>query len=979
MPSVVRSSVILGALALAVTSGLTACGDKVNVTQTPVDSTVHQVVVSPPSATMNVGDKVTFAASVSAGVGQTNLNVTWSSSNTAVATVDANGVTTAVGGGTASIIAASAANPAIKGAAVVTVGAVVQPTVTIASINQTTLAGSVPANLGNVVGQLDVTLNVDPGTQKLSEVDLVATVNGKDTTVASQVLSSSDLIPAAGVEAASAPITLSFNTAFFNSTTGAVNFRNGQITIKGVVHTTQGTQTSSSLTQLTLNNPDVLIGTVSSAATAVDVNALAWQGGAQTVTVIPVFYTPNRSAVNTTIALTFGLATGVQPLVAKSQNVANPSGGAVSATFTSTRGTQSGTSTTDISQITNTSVGVTAVVVDNNGASFANAVCNSAPVGGAPVNVCTAASVLGAVPAAAPTFRLDTQKPAPGTFSVTNNIPQNIVGGTGYVGAAFVFNSTSAAGYTAPNPNDALGGTQGVGKPTVVFQFANNGSTTFTTVTNTQPISESVANNSYNLRMITTDALGNADTTGNASSPQALIPFGVDKTPPTVTVAAAPANQAVTNTTGALGNYSVTISDNLSGTGPALAAQVRNWNGLSTVSSANEGRQNTNVIGTGLTPVNSSASGNNPCVIGRFNASQANAGANALAIFNAAGTAIGFCTPIVYTLAGNSLIPATESQDGYWQTEVIAQDVAANQTAAFTRTVYEDATAPTVINIDPPPTAVGNGSVAFPTSVTDNAAASAGDIVGSFFTQTFAAGVLQYPTVAGPGTAFDNVLTNAPVLTPTFTNYIKNIQTVGPAAAAVAPVSPGNDNTAVTVTAIGAADVFPGAPSRGSLTYTFQPGAPQLVAGSTTTWPNGLTAGWTITGNNATVSNCPTAGCAGNAAPAHPTSTTLTVTAIGATQTFANPLVGGAVNFWYRPTGSVGPWFFAGAAGAGASRDNGTNRFWDFSFTFTPPKSAPDGTVLTGGASIDVVAIGVNTAGDAIMNATVFTVTLTNP
>ena len=153
-----------------------------------------------------------------------------------------------------------------------------------------------------------------------------------------------------------------------------------------------------------------------------------------------------------------------------------------------------------------------------------------------------------------------------------------------------------------------------------------------------------------------------------------------------------------------------------------------------------------------------------------------------------------------------------------------------------------------------------------------------------------------------------------------------------------------------------------------------------MVAGSNTTWPNGLSAGWAITGNNATVSNCPTAGCTGNVAPANPTTVTLTVTAIGLTQTFANPLVGGAVTFWYRPTGSAGPWFFAGSGGAGSSRDNLTNRFWDFTFTFDPPVKAPDGTVLTtNGNQIDIVAVGVNAAGDGIMNATVFTVTLSNP
>jgi uncharacterized protein YjdB len=59
-------------------AGLTACGDKVNVVQPGLDSTVTAVTVSPASVPMNVGDKITLVATVTAGAGQTNRNVTWS-------------------------------------------------------------------------------------------------------------------------------------------------------------------------------------------------------------------------------------------------------------------------------------------------------------------------------------------------------------------------------------------------------------------------------------------------------------------------------------------------------------------------------------------------------------------------------------------------------------------------------------------------------------------------------------------------------------------------------------------------------------------------------------------------------------------------------------------------------------------------------------------------------------------------------------
>src|SRR5690242_15049041 len=177
MQRVVRSTLV-GLLTLA---GLTACGDKVTVppaTTTPVGTVVHSVTVTPSSVTMKAGDKVTLVASVDADAGVTDRTVTWTSSNTTVATVDANGVVTAVAGGTASIIAASKADASVKGAAAVTVGANVAATVTISTINQFNGFTSVPANLASAFGQLDVTLNVDPGTQQLAGVDLVMNCAG---------------------------------------------------------------------------------------------------------------------------------------------------------------------------------------------------------------------------------------------------------------------------------------------------------------------------------------------------------------------------------------------------------------------------------------------------------------------------------------------------------------------------------------------------------------------------------------------------------------------------------------------------------------------------------------------------------------------------------------------------------------------------------------------------------------------------------
>jgi len=155
MQRVFRFSLV-GLLGIA---SLTACGDKVNVvgpTSTSVGSQVHGVTVTPTAATMNVGDKLTFVASVNADAGVADKTVAWTSSNTAVATIDATGVVTAKAAGTSSIIATSNADKTQAAAATVTVGAGAVTSITVSSINQTTcgiLSGctSAPANLANIV------------------------------------------------------------------------------------------------------------------------------------------------------------------------------------------------------------------------------------------------------------------------------------------------------------------------------------------------------------------------------------------------------------------------------------------------------------------------------------------------------------------------------------------------------------------------------------------------------------------------------------------------------------------------------------------------------------------------------------------------------------------------------------------------------------------------------------------------------------
>jgi hypothetical protein len=222
----ISSTFFVSALCLA---GTAACSDIV-----PVDDSVTAVRITPPSATLNVGDKLTLIATVIAGAGQTNRTVRWASQNTAVATVNATtGEVTAIGGGTTSIIATSVADSSIKTAASITVGSIGQ-VVTIMTINQDGKA----AVLSNISGTIDVIVSIPAAPPTYVTLNLLLNCGGTDTVVATQSLSTT-----VSVEQL---VTLSFNTA---------SFKNGPCILKVRATTTTGTIVASSATPITLNNP----------------------------------------------------------------------------------------------------------------------------------------------------------------------------------------------------------------------------------------------------------------------------------------------------------------------------------------------------------------------------------------------------------------------------------------------------------------------------------------------------------------------------------------------------------------------------------------------------------------------------------------------------------------------------------------------------------------------------------------------------
>jgi hypothetical protein len=130
-----------------------------------------------------------------------------------------------------------------------------------------------------------------------------------------------------------------------------------------------------------------------------------------------------------------------------------------------------------------------------------------------------------------------------------------------------------------------------------------------------------------------------------------------------------------------------------------------------------------------------------------------------------------------------------------------------------------------------------------------------------------------------------------------------------------------------------------------------------------------------VTNAAANISNCPDAGCAGGVNPANPTTVNLTAAssgAEGANFQFANPFT--SVQFYYfDPVSSE--YILIGSSSVPTVTDNATATVRTFTWTF--PAWNPPASLGVGAANI--VAVGVNSRGDALASAVNNLITLTNP
>lgn len=503
MRSFYRNFVMAGVLGL----GLAACGDDVTIPvppppPPPVETpNITSFSVSPTSATIAPGTFVQASATLITKAGVTGT-VTWNSSNPAVATVDATGLIDAVAEGAAVITATATAGGQTANASIgVTVRPIQPAQVSIKSI--TTGLTNLPVNVSNVFGQIEITLNFDPGEQI---VDSVAVFIGNKRAAKQSYATS----PSAG------DIVLSVNTANYvkNTSTGVatVDYQNGATTISAAVYPRGASATATNSVQIVLNNADGWAADMSAPTAFANSGAglTYWggptAGGLTTATVYPVIYTPGRSIA--TVTFTVG---GCTPFVDTSlpfrASFGYTAAGATAPNCGGAGGYEWAGGARD-------NVVVTAAIDNTN---------NAYPLTPTIANTV----VLGSTP---DSLRFDWRSPAVTTPSLTRVLPAV----TGWVNASFNFINFASADagvglratrdravtYSAPN----CGGATGVAMP------SGTGADIPECATNSIGGAPAIANATGPYRVTGTES----DRLSNVGTSAATATFGVDKTMPSI-------------------------------------------------------------------------------------------------------------------------------------------------------------------------------------------------------------------------------------------------------------------------------------------------------------------------------------------------------------------------------------------------------------------------------------------------------------
>src|ERR1043166_4522698 len=665
-----------------VAAGVAACGDDVTVVGPA--KVVHSVSVAPDGATISVGGTVQLVASVNADSGLATT-VTWKSSDVAKATVDANGKVTGVAAGSVGIQACSTVNASVCGAATITVQAATSVTISIQSI--TTGATFIPVNVNNVAGQIDVSLNLDPGTQGVTEVDvLIDNVVAAKQTFATAVRADTS-------KANAATLLLSVNTADFNPTTGATTYKNGARVLTAKVVLASGSQKATQGTSLFFNNANTFVATptytgtsASATGTSGTATGLAYKRGGVTWGVLPVIYTTGQTLA-TGSTLTFGNpGCDVGSVGPRTLALAAPATRSSTWTAAFPQTATGGAAASNVQDYQFSAAacngafpngeGVTVTGVDNNGNSIAFA---PLPAPNVPVLI-----------------RLDNRAPGAPTFVANPNGRQS-----GWINGGVTIGANSGAtsnGWLANGGADGgIGG--GVITATSYLRFIRVDASGTTASTVTAALAATAAStlttpapsagfNSYCAVISARDELGNESAlpasggacTGPPIAPSTAVAaqslrFGVDIAKPTIAFSGGLASNARINTATVGAEFQVTVADTglVGNSGMLAGAPV-----IGTVQIRN----------AALTPPSAAS-----CFIGIF---ASGACGNATAGFSYAGL------PLVPTTT-----VAASGTVGYYGYSSLAQDAAGNQTDAVTRTVARDNVPVTVTNPAVPVTITG--------------------------------------------------------------------------------------------------------------------------------------------------------------------------------------------------------------------------------------------------------------------------------
>ncbi len=523
---------------------------KASVTITVTAPAVRSVTVSPSSAILKPGDTQAFVANVDADPGVART-VTWSSTNTAAATVSTTGVVTAVAPGSTSIVATSTVNTTVTGAAAVTVRPPVAAAISISNITQANTPGSPTVNANNVFGAIDVNLNVDPGEQIVTRAEVL--IDGVVACFQNLSLAQSEALRIAGAfgDVEAAIVSCQINTAAFNSTTGAVSYANGNHTLSARAIIQGGTQTATPSSALIFNNQSGFVAivtntnTVGGPASAINpTTGRKWVQGHVTLQLAAVNYAPGGATVTTINAQFLGKTFSDTP-------------DAGTQIFTSVF-PDSGTGALEIDDYETAANSETIPAVTNSNLSTGN------PGPTQILNVGAKADTLGLV-------RLDSTR-------VDNVIPAAPTVGPFpiWLNAAFTFDSTSAG---ISNISDT-----GVDNVTVDFYviLGTNPSsscslTGMTKVTASAGLTENIVSTAYQGKVVLSDALGNRRCAPLGNS------FGNDFTPPnnvTLTFSDGNTNNFAYNAVSPAVNYILaSTGDNASGissTNPAWVSILRN-------------------------------------------------------------------------------------------------------------------------------------------------------------------------------------------------------------------------------------------------------------------------------------------------------------------------------------------------------------------------------------------------------------------